>query len=102
MSKKSILKPPKSLQRSDNIDLRLHDRSEDPRIILRPQHLCETRNGDLAFSLSRLRFRCGRPMLVEHLGGLFLEHTLCGRVLTQGYGDEFDILHVFAEEVTAC
>lgn len=71
---------------------------QDTRVILRPQLLCETRGGDLAFSLMRLRFQPGRPMLVEHLDGLLLEHALCGRVLSFGYGDEFDIMHVFADE----
>lgn len=67
-------------------------------LLLSPRRLCETRGGDLAFSLGRLRFRRGSPMLVEHLGGLFLEHALCGRVLTGGYGDEFDIMHIFADD----
>lgn len=67
-------------------------------IALSPRRLCETRRGDLAFSLGRLRFRSGSPMLVEHLGGLFLEHALCGRVLTCGYGDEFDITHIFNDD----
>lgn len=94
MSKKSIfnpaLRPPAAVS----------DGSARPAggLILPPQYLCETRRGDLAFSLGRLRFRGGRPMLVEHLGGLFLEHALCGRVLTCGYGDEFDIMHVFGPE----
>lgn len=68
------------------------------RVLLHPRRLCETRAGDLAFSLGRLRFRRGGPMLVEHLNGLFLEHALCGRVLTCGYGDEFDIMHIFADD----
>lgn len=67
-------------------------------IALAPRRLCETRKGDLAFALGRLRFQQGSPMLVEHLGGLFLEHTLCGRVLTCGYGDEFDITHIFSDD----
>ncbi len=65
---------------------------------LSPRRLCETRGGDLAFSLGRLRFRRGSPMLVEHLGGLYLEHALCGRVMTCGYGDEFDIMHVLVDD----
>lgn len=71
---------------------------EPASLLLSPRRLCETRGGDLAFSLGRLRFRRGSPMLVEHLGGLFLEHALCGRVLTGGYGDEFDIMHIFADD----
>lgn len=67
-------------------------------LLLHPRRLCETRAGDLAFSLGRLRFRRGGPMLVEHLDGLFLEHALCGRVLTCGYGDEFDIMHIFSDD----
>ncbi len=71
---------------------------EQGAVLLSPRRLCETRGGDLAFSLGRLRFRRGSPMLVEHLGGLFLEHGLCGRVLTCGYGDEFDITHIFGDD----
>lgn len=67
-------------------------------VVLTPRRLCETRNGDLAFSLGRLRFHRGRPMLVEHMDGLYLEHALCGRVLTCGYGDEFDIMHIFTDD----
>jgi hypothetical protein len=93
MRKRSVLRPASTTANASLIRPPL-----EARLILRPQHLCETRNGDLAFSLGRMRFRNGRPMLVEHLDGLFLEHALCGRVLTSGYGDEFDIMHVFAEE----
>ena len=71
---------------------------EVPAVSLIPRRLCETRRGDLAFSLGRLRFQRGSPMLVEHLGGLYLEHALCGRVITGGYGDEFDIMHIFKDD----
>lgn len=64
--------------------------------LLAPQRLCETRGGNLAHTLGRIVFRPGRPMLVEHLGGLYLEHTLGGEVVTPGYGDEYSIIHVFS------
>lgn len=67
-------------------------------IALRPRGLCETRSGDLAFVLGRLRLCPGRPLLVEHLGGLYLEHDMTGRVLTGGYGREFDIMHLLFED----
>lgn len=68
------------------------------KIFLIPNRLCETQSGDLAHTLGRLSFKAGRPMLVEHLGGIYLEHTLSGRVLTYGYGVEYNITHVWAEE----
>ncbi|MDY0008969.1 MAG: hypothetical protein RBS08_04615 [Bdellovibrionales bacterium] len=69
--------------------------------VLTPQRLCETRGGNLAHTLGRIVFRPGRPMLVEHLGGLYLEHDLRGGVVTPGYGDEYNIVHVF-ESGKAC
>lgn len=66
--------------------------------ILSPRRLCETRNGNLAHTIGRIVFRPGRPMLVEHLGGLYLEHDLAGAVVTPGYGDEYSIVHVFAPD----
>ncbi len=68
------------------------------RVMLSPRRMCETRGGEIAFSLGRLRLTRGSPMLVEHLNGLYLEHALCGRVLTTGYGDEFDITHIFGDD----
>ncbi len=65
---------------------------------MRPRGLCETRSGDLAFVMGRLRLCPGRPMLVEHLGGIYLEHDMTGRVLTGGYGSEFDIMHLLFED----
>ena len=65
---------------------------------MRPRGLCETRSGDLAFVMGRLRLSPGRPMLVEHLGGVYLEHDMTGRVLTGGYGSEFDIMHLLFED----
>ena len=67
-------------------------------IILIQRRICETRSGDFAYSIGRLAFRRGRPMLVEHVGNLYLEHDLQGKVLTEGYGPEFNIVHVWAEE----
>lgn len=95
MNKKAIFNPSR---RPANASAGATPQRPADGIILSPQRLCETRGGDLAFSLGRLRFRRGRSMLVEHLDGLFLEHALCGRVLTGGYGEEFDIMHIFAEE----
>ena len=68
------------------------------KLILYPCRLCETFGGDLAHSLGRIMFRPGRPMLVEHIGGLYLEHDLTGRVLTPGFGEDYDIAHVRDEE----
>lgn len=66
--------------------------------VLLPRRLCETQAGNLAHAVGRIAFRPGRPMLVEHLGGLYLEHDLSGTVMTPGYGDEYSIVHVFEEE----
>lgn len=63
-------------------------------IVLLQRSLCETLAGDLAYAVGRLAFRPGRPMLVEHVGGLFLEHSLTGTVLSAGYGPEYNIAHV--------
>lgn len=63
--------------------------------VLIPERLCETRGGNLAHILARIVFRPGRPMLVEHLGGIYLEHDLTGGVITPGYGAEYNIVHVF-------
>lgn len=68
------------------------------RTVLTPHRLCETRGGNLAHTIGRIVFRPGRPMLVEHLGGLYLEHDLRGMVMTPGYGDEYNITHVFDAE----
>ncbi|MBU6475594.1 MAG: hypothetical protein KGL10_04575 [Alphaproteobacteria bacterium] len=32
------------------------------------------------------------------MGCIYLEHDLQGKVLTEGYGSEYDIVHVWAEE----
>lgn len=66
-------------------------------IILTPYQLCETQNGDLAHTVGRVILRPGRPMLVEHLGGIYLEHDLAGKVLTPGYGPEYNIVHIRRE-----
>lgn len=66
-------------------------------IALTPLKICETRAGNFAHTVGRLAFRTGRPMLVEHACGTFLEHALCGRVTTPGYGAEFDIVAVYEE-----
>ena len=67
------------------------------KLVLMPQQLCETKQGNLAHTVGRLALRPGRPMLVEHVGGLYLEHSLCGRVVTPGFGDTHDIAHIHAE-----
>jgi len=69
-------------------------------VVLYPYRLCETQGGDLAHTVGRLAFKPGRPMLVEHVGGLYLEHDLQGRVLTPGYGDSYRIAHVWDEGET--
>ncbi|MDD9901567.1 MAG: hypothetical protein OXT65_11345 [Alphaproteobacteria bacterium] len=67
-------------------------------ITLFPLRLCETLNGNLAYTVGRVMFKPGRPMLVEHLGGLYLEHDLFGRVVTPGYHQGYDITYVQPEE----
>jgi len=67
-------------------------------IMLFPQRICETMSGNLAHTVGRLVFRPGRPMLVEHVGGVYLEHDLFGHVITAGYGTEYNIAHVWKEE----
>ena len=72
--------------------------SKKNRVILFPLRLCETQAGNLAHTVGRIVFKPGRPMLVEHVGGLYLEHDLSGEVLTPGYTDHYKIVHVFTEE----
>jgi FtsP/CotA-like multicopper oxidase with cupredoxin domain len=71
------------------------------KISLFPYRICETLSGNLAHVVGRVVFRPGRPMLVEHVGGLYLEHTLCGKVITPGYSNDYTIVHVWEEERTA-
>lgn len=70
------------------------------KIVLSPLHLCETRAGNLAHIVGRIMFSPGRPMLVEHICGRYLEHSLGGKVLTAGYGDDFDIVHLIEDKQT--
>lgn len=65
--------------------------------VLFPRRLCETQSGNLAYTVGRIAFRPGRPMLVEHVGGLYLEHDLHGSVITPGYGEDYTIVHVGAD-----
>lgn len=67
------------------------------KIALYPLCLCETRGGNLAHAVGRLAFKPGRPMLVEHVGGIYLEHALTGRVITPGYSDEYDIAYLIED-----
>lgn len=60
-----------------------------------PRRLCETKAGNLAYIVGRIIFRPGRPMLVEHIGGVYLEHDLTGAVVTPGFDDDYAITHVF-------
>lgn len=71
-------------------------KQENP--VLLPLRLCETLAGNLAHAVGRLAFRPGRPMLVEHVGGIYLEHDLTGAVMTPGYGDDYRIVHVRNED----
>jgi hypothetical protein len=64
------------------------------KLTLLPKSLCETQSGNLAHAVGRLVFRPGRPMLVEHVGGLYLEHKLSGEVVTPGYAPCYNIVHV--------
>lgn len=66
----------------------------DTGLILLPKSLCETQAGNLAHAVGRLLFRPGRPMLVEHVGGIFLEHKLTGEVMTPGYTACYNIVHL--------
>jgi hypothetical protein len=86
---------------TDIKDMATYNKYEDytyKKTVLSPRRLCETRSGNLAHAVGRIAFRPGRPMLVEHVGGLYLEHDLLGGVVTPGYGDEYSIIHVFEEE----
>ena len=67
-------------------------------IIIFQRRICETLSGNLAYTVGRLAFQRGRPMLVEHVGGIYLEHDLQGNVLTEGYGSEYNIVYVWGEE----
>lgn len=64
------------------------------KLTLLPKALCETQSGNLAHAVGRLVFQPGRPMLVEHVGGIYLEHKLTGEVVTPGYAACYDIVHV--------
>ncbi len=66
--------------------------------VIYPSSICETRSGNFAHTVGRIAFKPGRPMLVEHVGGLYLEHELSGKVKTKGYGDDYDIVHIFEPE----
>lgn len=67
------------------------------KVILFPRRLCETIAGNFAYVIGRVAFRPGQPMLVEHVGGIYLKHDLAGIVLTSSYGREYDIAHVHAD-----
>jgi len=71
------------------------------KIVLFPRRMCETMSGNLAHTVGRLAFRPGCPMLVEHVGGIYLEHDLTGNVITPGYGEGYAIAHVCADEYPA-
>jgi hypothetical protein len=58
---------------------------------LYPGALCETYAGDLAYVVGRVALMKGRPLLVEHVGGLFLIHNLRGQVMSQGHDHAYDI-----------
>lgn len=68
----------------------LENRCSD--MTLRPLVLCETQGGNLAYVVGRLAFQPGRPFLVEHVGGIYLAHDFCGRVLTPGHDDSYRIV----------
>lgn len=63
-------------------------------VAIGPGFICETQDGHVAHALGRLLFKHGRPMLVEHVGGIMLEHRLTGEVLTAGYDDGYTIVDV--------
>ena len=66
----------------------------ESKVILVPQRICETRSGNLAHTVGRVVFEKGRPMLVEHICGVFLCHDLTGRGMTPGFSPEYDLVHV--------
>lgn len=66
-------------------------------VALIPRRLCETRAGNLAHAVGRVLFRKGQPMLVEHICGALLMHDLRGRVVTSGFGPDYDIVYVAGE-----
>lgn len=66
--------------------------------ILSPQYLCETQAGNLAHVVGRVAFHPGRPLLVEHVGGVYLEHALDGAVVTPGACKSYNIVHVIDGE----
>lgn len=68
-----------------------------PEAVLIPRRLCETRGGNLAHAVGRVLFKKNQPMLVEHICGALLFHDLCGRVMTPGFGPDYDIVHVGCE-----
>lgn len=68
-------------------------------VVLYQRRVCETLSGNLAYTVGRIAFRPGRPMLVEHVGGVYLEHSLTGTVLTSGYGSEYNIVNVWPEGI---
>jgi hypothetical protein len=82
--------------------MKTNKRNTEKKPVLYPRRLCETQGGNLAHAVGRVAFRPGRPMLVEHVGGLYLEHSLSGTVLTPGYGDEHSIVHVMDAEDCEC
>ncbi len=66
-------------------------------VILFPKTLCETQSGNLAHVVGRIAFMPGRPYLIEHVGGIYLEHKLTGEVVTPGYCESYNIVHVLPE-----
>lgn len=76
-------------------------KNQQNRLGLAPRRMCETLSGNLAWTVGRLVFLPGRPMLVEHVGGLYLVHALDGAVLTPGYGDDYSITYVWEEPKVA-
>lgn len=76
----------------------VYQNKTSPKVALSPRRFCETFGGNLAHTVGRAVFRVGRPMVVEHVGGLLLEHDLSGSVITSGYGEEYSIVHVKKED----
>ena len=64
---------------------------EDQSIQLYPGALCETFAGDIAYVVGRVALMKGRPLLVEHVGGIFLIHNFKGQVISSGYDQAYNI-----------
>jgi hypothetical protein len=73
---------------------------EQQTVFLSPRNLYETQDGNLAHAVGRLLFLPGGPMLVEHVGGVYLPHDLYGRVLLPGHAG-YEVVYARRESFQA-